>query len=579
MTEMFKVGSIFTIIDEASPVLKALAKQMTALNDLAAKVQTSLSAIVTVNAQLGDTFSAVNRRMTGTISRMERLAAVTKEYGSAATVAAAQGGVMATVGGRRGGISSEAAGAEEFGAGAFAMGVARGHRLNAALTSIPAMAAGYVAYLAVNKGANVEDAIDRALVAMNIPVTSDYMNTAVAQSIQNAIFATAQRWGRPVGDTSDAALDVIRLLAPRSNADRMTLLPQILDFAAAETRGKPGTTMDEAASIGIALAHQLQDYSPDKIEPVLKAFARLSMATHQSLSQFAQAGSYYLPLLHAGLKMNPTELMAIGAVGSQMGLRSKSGTWLAQLFSAPFTADLTGKRGKARRHALIELGLADASGHLIHVTDPLDFLNTLHSHAAGMSKQQRMADFRAAFGIQGARAASIYTDDTVIKNINDLITELTTSPSISTLQSAYSKSPLTQLQRQEQQFNTQLTKLGEHILPVAIDALRGFVMAIEGISVIANLLRPRTIAGFLDKHAPGVSDALYHIFTPQGRADLVHGAPPPSGRPIHVHTQINMDGRTFAKLVSQHQYYDMNRDLTSGSGFDSRLSFTAPGVP
>lgn len=569
MTTMFEVGSIFTIVDKASPVLKALAKQMAALNDLATKLQTSLSSIATVNVELGDTFSSINRRMTGTIGRMERLTTVTREYATVAS-AAAKGTFIAAGATPRRAASQAESEAGSFGTGAFALGIARGHRLNAALTGIPGMAAGFTAYMAANKAAGLEDAINRSLVAMNIPVTSAYMDTAVAQSIQNSVFTTAQRWGRPVNDTADAALDVIRLLAPRSNEDRMRLLPQILDFAAAETRGKPGTTMDEAASIGIALAHQLQDYSPETIEPVLKAFARLSMATHQSLTQFAQAGSYYLPLLHAGLKMDPAKLMAIGAVGSQMGLRSKSGTWLAQLLSAPFTADLTGTRHNQRRKALIELGLMDSSGKLIHVTDPLDFLTTLHDHATPLTPRQRMSAYRAAFGMQGARAASIYTDDTVLRNIAALIGDLKNAPTIAALLNAYSKSPLTQLQQQEQEFNKSLTQLGELILPTAIKAIRGFTMAIQGIPIVWNWLHLKNSDG-TPWFNPGHSASPHH--TRWG--EFLFG----KRQPIQVHSHVHLDGRIVAKSVTEHQYYDMNRALPSGSGFDSRLSFTSPGVP
>lgn len=101
------------------------------------------------------------------------------------------------------------------------------------------------------------------------------------------------------------------------------------------------------------------------------------------------------------------------------------------------------------------------------------------------------------------------------------------------------------------------------------------------LAALAPIVYHKEVAGWIDRHAPGIGDALYHVFTPQGRADIGgHGyAPPASGRPIHVHTQLHLDGRPIAKVVTQHQYYDMNRDLASGSGFDSRLSFSSPGVP
>lgn len=568
MPTIFETQSVFTILDKATPVLDSLAKKMEGLTDLAKTLQTSLSAISTINVEMGDTFSSVNRRMTSAIGRMERLTTATRQYQSVAETAAASTAALAgsMVVGSRGGRASAA----------VATGGGRGgkssfHGVVGKLTSIPAMVAEYAAYMGINKAANIEDAINRAMVAMNVPVGADYMSTPLAQSIQNSILQASQRWGRPINDTSNAAMDIVRLLAPRSKEERMALLPSLLDFAGAETRGKPGTTMDEAAGVAIALAHQLRNYSPAQIEPVLKQFAQLSMATHSSLTQFARASSYYLPLLNAGLGMDAGKLMAIGTVGSQMGLNTKSGTWLAQLFTSPMTADLTGKRSSARRQALMKLGLMDKAGHLIHVTDPLDFLSTVGEHAEALSPRERIVAERAAFGQQGARGASIFTDKAVLKNIVDLVAAFKNAPSVSALHKAYQQSPLTQLQQQEQAFNTQLTKLGEHILPLATDAVRGFVMAIEGISVIAHALSPKTIGGWLDQKAPWIGDSLlrFHDWL-AGHHDGV--APPPNRNSVTVHTQVNIDGRKVAKAVSKHQYDSANVPPASGSSFDRRMT-------
>jgi hypothetical protein len=54
--------------------------------------------------------------------------------------------------------------------------------------------------------------------------------------------------------------------------------------------------------------------------------------------------------------------------------------------------------------------------------------------------------------------------------------------------------------------------------------------------------------------------------------------PPASSKPIHVATQINLDGKQVAKVVTQHQANSMNGPATSGSGFDSRQSYVPVGV-
>src|SRR5262249_33267199 len=110
-------------------------------------------------------------------------------------------------------------------------------------------------------------------------------------------------------------------------------------------------------------------------------------------------------------------------------------------------------------------------------------------------------------------------------------------------------------------------------------------------SLNASLAPPRPPAAVDANHqghargvrweAPRNGGFLVHAISPQegSEARFCRFHPPSPGKTIQVHTQLNMDGRTFAKLVTQHQYYDMNRDLSSGSGFDGRLSFSSPGVP
>ena len=600
MTSIFETQSVFTILDKATPVLESLAKKMEGLNDFAKTLQTSLSAISTINVEVGDTFSSINRRMTSTIGRMERLTVATRQYQGAAAAASTQTGVLAAsmVGGSRGGTGARSgtgggggggasgSNGSKWGLGSFGRGMTHGAGISHAMTSIPGMAAGYMTYMGINKAANLEDAVNRSLVAMNISVDADYMSTPLAQTIQNSILQASQNWGRPINDTSSAALDIVRLLAPRSNEERMALLPSLLDFAGAETRGKPGTTMDEAAGVAISLAHQLRNYSPAQIEPVLKQFAQLSMATHSSLTQFARASSYYLPLLNAGLNMDAGKLMAIGTVGSQMGLNTKSGTWLAQMFTAPMTADLTGTRGASRRKALMQLGLLDNAGHLIHMTDPLDFLATVGEHAAALSPNDRILAEKAAFGQQGARGASIFADKAVLSNIDELVKQFKDAPNIAKLHEAYQKSPLTQLQQQEQAFNTQITKLGEYILPLATDALRGFVMAIEGISVIANAFSPKTISKNINSTpggqklgdtfynwADGLHDGPLRNFLFGGNAPTKTVTPPPSsGKTIVVHHASYLNGRSIYNSTTQYLAEAGSRPSTSGSGFDGRMT-------
>src|SRR5579859_5649646 len=99
----FEIGAIFTIGDNVSPILREMAMQMEKLDGLAKNLQASMSEIATITAGLGDSFSSMNRRMTGTITRMERLTAATREYQAASASAMVESPILAGGGGRRGG--------------------------------------------------------------------------------------------------------------------------------------------------------------------------------------------------------------------------------------------------------------------------------------------------------------------------------------------------------------------------------------------------------------------------------------------------------------------------------------------
>ncbi|HZT82084.1 MAG TPA: hypothetical protein VFA26_17790, partial [Gemmataceae bacterium] len=135
------------------------------------------------------------------------------------------------------------------------------------------------------------------------------------------------------------------------------------------------------------------------------------------------------------------------------------------------------------------------------------------------------------------------------------------------------------------------------LIGVAMTTLTGLPLATAatGLTALTAALAPliataafianhKSVAGWIDEKNPAIGDWLFKAFSPEEGAEAQYrrfhsAAPPSSGKTIQVHTQLNMDGRTFARLVTQHQYYDMNRDLSSGSGFDSRLSFSPPSVP
>jgi hypothetical protein len=420
-------------------------------------------------------------------------------------------------------------------------------------------------YEALKGGMSMEDMIARAMIAMGLPVGPNYMASQVAAGIQRSVFSTSTGYGVSMGDTEDAALQAMRALAPLTPDQRLALLPSIMNFAGAEVLGKHGTTMQEAAEAGIALAHQLRAYSPEQIEPLLGAFAKLSMASPQSLAQMARASSYYLPLLTAGLGMDPSELMALGTVGSQMGLNTKAGTWLARMFQSPFTADLTGKRQKERLHALEALGLVE--GGKFATNDPIEFLQIMAEHAGSMSPPQRMSAYVAAFGQQGARAASIYTDPAVMKNLLGLTQGLRGAPTPEALRGQYANSPLVQFHQAESDLSKAFTQLGEALMPEATIALKGFSVVVEGIAKI--LSAPEWLGA---KAAAGVR-AGYNWATGGGSTVPTSAA----SQAVVIQHQTNLDGRAIAQSTTRYQLDGLAKAPASGNNFDLRATPLATG--
>jgi hypothetical protein len=530
MVEAYKVGATFALRNLVSPELLKMAAEFAAVDAAAKAFQATLKSMSGVGG------AGIFAGMSASATAM----------GDSFKYAAAEiDGVRARLNGLR----------QQSSGGFWASGT------GSMVKSIGLGAAAYGGFEALKSGMSMEDTIARAMVAMGIQVGPDYMSSPMAGQIQNSIFDTSTKYGVKLGDTQDAALQAIRSLAPLSSDQRTALLPSILKFAGAEVLGKHGTTMDEATEAGIALAHQLRAYSPEQIEPLLGAFAKLSMASPQSLTQMARASSYYLPLLTAGLNMDPTALMGVGTVGSQMGLNTKSGTWLAQMFQAPFVADLTGTRQSARRKALQALGIVDSDGNAV-TKDPIEFLKIIAAHAGAMSPEERMRDFVAGFGQQGARGAAIFTDPAVMKNILGLTAGLRSAPTPDALMKQYGNSPLVQFNQASEQMMKTLATLGETVMPAATTAINAFSGAVQGITWLLNL--NNKIHDWMASKEAGVASFLFGGLS----------AAPPSAQQgsVVLNHSTMLDGRTLAQSTTEYQIDGLAQVSPSGNDYDFRMT-------
>ncbi len=462
----------------------------------------------------------------------------------------------------------------------------------------------------VHQGMAMEDYVNRAMVTMGLPMGPDYMKTPEAADLSRAIAGAARDWGQSnLGGLQDAALGALRSLAPLAPEQRIKLLPAIMDFVGTEVTGKPGTTPEEAAESAIGLAHQLKAYTPEKIAPLFKAFAQASMASPDSLDKLNRMFSYSLPLLTSGLNMDPGKLMAMGIAGSQMGLGSKSGTWLSQLFSrsVPDVADLTQHHQRARLQGLVDLGLL-RNGRLTAVggdgrLDPFLELKTISQAMQGMTPAKRMAAMQNAFGMQGSREAALLSDPAALGNLLHLYGNIEGARTPEELKRAYGESPKMKWEKAAADFNLQLANLGEKVLPaftgavvVATDVLKKLLPASfpdksdgaggGGWNPLHLLTAPYSLGGMalaamgmVNGHPLGNGPGLLHhapLVAPTAPAEKTASAPG-AQQPVHLHTTVQVDGRDLASASAAYWLRDQSGAATGPAHADARGVFLRPG--
>jgi hypothetical protein len=250
----------------------------------------------------------------------------------------------------------------------------------------------------------------------------------------------------------------------------------------------------------------------------------------------------------------------MGTVGSQMGLNTKSGTWLAQMFQAPFVSDLTSTRQSARRTALQALGIVDADGNPV-TKDPMEFLKIVAAHASSMSPEERMRDFVAGFGQQGARGAAIFTDPAVMTNLLGLTAGLRSAATPDQLKKQYSNSPTVKFDKELAEIMKSLTTLGEDILPAVNVGIKGLDLALKAV-----MLSLKVTWSFI----------RLPVTAYEGISSLFNGtsvAPPSSSqRSVVLNHTTALDGRVLAKSTTEYQIQGLAQAPSSGTGFDGRLS-------
>ena len=328
MITSFEVGAVFKIINEASPALKTMLKQV---RDLTAAVEKAKVGLASLNKEL-----LPSSGLTAAVAETDKLAnawrKVAAESGAArraigsATSASARAALPPSVGGGGGGGRHQPGFMARGGGGAHVGGPlvpipGGGHLRFGGAGAATAGLIGYGAY----EAAQMEDAVWQLV--YHSGVENNDANKAKFRKILQDGMRTS---GYGVHDIAESAKQEIRMFqgTPGGGID---VLPEMLRAATIEARVK-GESPEESMKALIGLAHMTKQYSPEAIKKLAPAFAFLSTANPGSLSSIERAAGYAVPLLQSGLEIDPMQSLLLGTALTRAGATStKSGTWLREM--------------------------------------------------------------------------------------------------------------------------------------------------------------------------------------------------------------------------------------------------------
>lgn len=523
MITSFEVGSIFRIVDEASPALRVILREVRALNAQLDQARASLTSLgkfampTGLTAAVGETAAlakawsdvaanaviaqrAIGAASTAAVRSAPAAAAAATSAARtalpAAAAAATGGGSGAgrpTGGGgggahRPGGLSG---GAHIYGPGFSMPGGTHvrmgGGRMGGGATGAM-VGAGLLGY-GVYEAAQMEDAVFQMI--FHARMEQNDVNRAKFRKIIQDSMASS---GYGLHETAESAKQAIRMFqgTPGGGID---VLPEMLAAATTEARLKDKTTPQDAMRAYIGLAHMTKQYGTEAIKKLAPAFAFLSIANPSSLTSMERAAGYAVPLLQSGLEIDPIQTLLMGTALTRAGAtNTKSGTWLREMAirAMPGTSMMSKFAYKKHEAALKELGLADEKGKPTWFTegkpDLMKMLDIGGTAAAKIPLTRRAAIERSLFGAQGGGGFALLADPAVneqVKNLRQTMESPEWKNQYGGFMEAYKGGSTVQQARTGMaEFNITMMELGKSLLPAVNAALKDFKSMLEGIRSI-----------------------------------------------------------------------------------------------
>jgi hypothetical protein len=474
MITSFEVGSVFRIIDEASPGLRKILAQVRELT----------KAIDTARASLAEFSKSVVPGIAGAIKETDALAgawgrvsesaaaaskSITRASESArASAAAATGGIAG--GGARGG--------GRHGPGRFGGGSA-GHA---------GLAMGGLAADAIYQAAELQKEAYLAWWHSGMADTPGSQQQ-IRSLIQNATSATGYNF-KEVGEASE---DIFRLMKGTKD-NGLGAAPELLRAGATEALIK-GTGLKESTKSLIEMAHMMGVYDPDQLKAMAPMIGFLSTLNPATLPQFTRSASYSVPTLSNALGIRAADvLFANTAIARAGATGSKSGTWVEHAFDRALPPDPNTMGDKAysrRMWSMEKAGLVDANGKstILGADGGIDiekFLDTTRAHLALLPIGMRNSIEKAVFGEQGARGYELLTSPQVMDQTRRLKAEAPDFvPKYNAFMEQYGeRSTIQKARTTYADFNNLLADIGDKALPSVnrgLSDLRGILDGLRSV--------------------------------------------------------------------------------------------------
>jgi hypothetical protein len=421
MISSYEVGAIFRIVNEASPALRTILKQVRELDLAIGKARENLalvgrSTVTGLSSAVGETQALAGawREVAAASALATRNLTGAGAAGRSAAASAAVGGGGVGGGGRhRPGWLGGGGGAHIGGPG---IGIPGGSHVR--FRGAGMAAAGAVGW-GVYQAAETEDIVWQMTRHAGL-AQNDSNHARLRKIIQDA----QVRDGFDLKAVGEAALQDVRMMqgTPGGGLD---MLPEMLHIAAVEARSK-NSSLGESMTATVGLAHMLKAYDPETIAKMAPMFAALSTADPRSLTSIERAAGYAVPTLQA-IGADPSGILLLGTALARAGvLSTKSGTWTREAVTRAMPGIVLGHGASNRAHedALRRFGLVDENGSPTWFSDgrpdPLKMFSITGEHMQGMSPQDRARYGRAAFGAQGFGAVAVASDPQVQEQIQRL---------------------------------------------------------------------------------------------------------------------------------------------------------------